>query len=81
MDGFNFLENTEVMFDKVYHASPIFVRHFTKGALIKGLQEHGCGDVTEEMMFVVCKKVTPAPYLETTLNILDENRTTPKQTE
>jgi hypothetical protein len=73
---FNFLENSAVMFDKVCEASPFLVRHFTRSALTKGLKAHGCGDVTENMMYIVCKEVTPTKYLERTLKILDENRTT-----
>lgn len=76
-DGFHFLENSKVMFDKVCQASPFLVRHFTRSALTKGLEAHGCGDVTEEMMYIVCKEVTPAKYLKRTLKILDENRTIP----
>lgn len=72
---FNWLENSKVMFDKVCESSPRLVRHFTRDALTKGLKKHGCGDVTEAMMYIVVKEVTPAKYLARTLKILDENRT------
>lgn len=75
MDGLNFLENSRVMFDKVVAASPALVRHFSKTGLIKGLKSHGCGDVTEALMYTVVREVVPAKYLEATLKILDANRT------
>eukprot|EP00542_Grammatophora_oceanica_P010456 CAMPEP_0194035182 /NCGR_PEP_ID=MMETSP0009_2-20130614/7649_1 /TAXON_ID=210454 /ORGANISM="Grammatophora oceanica, Strain CCMP 410" /LENGTH=110 /DNA_ID=CAMNT_0038676447 /DNA_START=116 /DNA_END=448 /DNA_ORIENTATION=+ len=74
-DTFHWLENSKVMFDKVCESSPRLVRHFTRDALTKALKKHGCGDVTEAMMYIVVKEVTPAKYLARTLKILDENRT------
>jgi hypothetical protein len=76
MDDLNFTENSKAMFDKVCEATPWLFRHFTRNGLIKGLKEHGCGDVTEELMYTVCKEVTPKQHLEKTLKILDENKTT-----
>jgi hypothetical protein len=64
------------MFDEVCQASPWFVRHFTRNALIQGLQDRKCGDVTEAIMYDVCKKVTPPKYLDQTFTMLDENKTT-----
>ena len=75
MEDLNFTENSREMFDKVCQNTPWFVRHFTRNGLVKGLKEHGCGDVTEDLMYVVCKEVTPAKYLETTLKILDDCKT------
>jgi hypothetical protein len=76
MDEFNFTENSKEMFDKVCESSPWFVRHFTRNGLVKGFKERGCGDVTEKIMYDVCKQVTPPKYLENTLKILDECKTT-----
>jgi len=76
MEDLNFTENSKVMFDKVCERTPWFVRHFTRNGLIKGLKAHGCGDVSEELMYTVCKEVTPEAHLENTLKILDENKTT-----
>lgn len=76
MDDFNFQENSKEMFDQVCLASPWFVRHFTRNGLIKGLKARKCGDVTESIMYDVCKEVTPPKYLEDTLKILDEHKTT-----
>ena len=65
------------MHDKVIGATPFLFRHFTRSGLDKGLIQHGCGDVTEDIMYQVIREVTPPAHLETTLKILDENRTTP----
>lgn len=69
------------MFDKVCAASPFFVRHFTRNGLVKGLQARCEGEggevvVTEQLMFDVCREVTPSEHLERTLQILEETRTT-----
>lgn len=74
MDEFNFQQNSRVMFDNVCEATPWLFRHFTRNSLVKGLKAHGCGDVTEDIMYTVCKEVTPEKYLESTLKILDENK-------
>ena len=76
MDEFVWKENSKKMFDDVCNASPFLVRHFTRRALVNGLKEHGCGDVTEVMMYDVCREVTPSKYLPRTLEILDGDRTT-----
>lgn len=76
MDAFIFKENSRAMFDDVCSDSPKFVRKFTRDGLVKGLKEHGCGDVTEATMYEVCRKVTPAKYLDRTLAILDKDKTT-----
>ena len=76
VDEFNFLENSRAMFTDVCNDSPKAFRHFTREALVKGLKKHGCGDVTEAIMYEVVKEVTPAKYLERTLAILDKDRTT-----
>jgi hypothetical protein len=76
MDELDFQENSREMFEKVCEASPFFVRYFTRNGLLKGLKERGCGDVKEETMYEVCKEVTPPKYLELTIKILDECKTT-----
>jgi propanediol dehydratase large subunit len=74
MDGFTWKDNSKVMFDKVVASSPFFVRAMTRNAVVKGLASRGCGEVSEQQMFDVCKEVTPSPFLERTLKILEENR-------
>ena len=74
--GFDFQENSKAMFIDVCNASPKLVRHFTRNALTKGLKERGCGTVYESTMYDVCKEVTPAKYMEQTMKILDNDRTT-----
>ena len=76
MPDLNFLENSKAMYDGVCGASPWFVRHFTRNGLNKGLEKRGCGDVTEAIMYDVCREVTPEKYLESTLKILDGLKTT-----
>jgi len=76
MDSFDFKENSRKMFDEVCNITPWLFRHFTRNGLIKGLQDEGCGDVTENIMYDVCKKVTPEKHLKQTLDVLDKYKTT-----
>ena len=69
-------ENSKTMHDKIIEASPFLVRQFTRNGIDSGLEKHGCGDVTEAIMYDVVKEVTPPKYLEASLKILDEYRTT-----
>lgn len=69
-------ENSKVMHDKVIDATPFFVRHFTRKGIDKGLAAHGCGDVTEEVIYDVVREVTPPAHLAESLKILDKYRTT-----
>jgi len=75
VEDFNWLENSKIMFDKVAEASPWFVRHFTRSGMLKGLQSRNVKDVTESVMYDVCKEVTPKKYLPQTLEILNANKT------
>jgi hypothetical protein len=75
MDELTFTENSKEMFDQVCNSTPWLFRHFTRNGIIKGLKAHGCGEVTEELMYTVCKEVTPGQHLEKTLKILDEYKT------
>ena len=75
---FHWLENSKVMHDKVIEATPYLFRHFTRSGIDKGLAEHGCGDVTEAIMYEVVREVTPKAHLEASLKILDKYRTTKK---
>ena len=75
MEDFIFEGNSRAMFDQVCQATPWFVRHFTRNVLVKGLKSHGCGTVTEDLMYKVCREVTPSQHLDKTLKILDENKT------
>jgi len=76
MDEFTFTENSREMFDAVCQATPWFVRHFTRSGLIKGLKERGCGEVTESILYEVCRDVTPPQHLDKTIAILDALKTT-----
>jgi hypothetical protein len=76
MDDFDFKENSKLMFEKVCEATPWFVRHFTRSGLVNGLKERGCGEVNEEIMYEVCRAITPERHLDSTIKILDENKTT-----
>ena len=67
--------NSKIMHDKVIDASPFFVRHFTRSGIDNGLIKHGCGEVTEDIMYTVVREVTPAKYLDASLKILDEYKT------
>ena len=75
MDEFEFKENSKTMFEEVCNATPWFVRHFTRNGLVRGLKEKGCGQVTESIMYEVCRDVTPEKHLERTIAILDKNKT------
>jgi hypothetical protein len=70
-------ENSQVMHDKVINSTPFLFRHFTRSGIDKGLIAHGCGEVTEDIMYQVVREVTPSAHLAASLKILDENRTTP----
>jgi len=73
MNQFDFKDRSLEMFEAVCNSSPWYVRHFTRNGLINGIKEEDCGNiVTEETMYVVCKKVTPNQHLEHTLEILDK---------
>ena len=75
MEDFIFEGNSRVMFDQVCQAMPWFVRQFTRNGLLKGLKSHGCGTVMEDLMYKVCREVTPSQHLDKMLKILDENKT------
>ena len=78
VEEFNWLGNSQLMYNKVCESSPFFVRHFTRNGLNKGLNKRIApgGTVTESVMYDVCKEVTPEKYLENTLKILDQYKTT-----
>ena len=69
-------ENSKVMHDKVIGAAPFVFRLFSRSAIDGGLAEHGCGDVTEAIMYQVVREKTPPAHLEASLKILDKYRTT-----
>lgn len=74
-------ENSKIMHDKVIDATPYLVRHFTRSGIDNGLEKHGCGDVTEDIMYTVVREVTPAKYLDASLKILDEYKTPPSSSQ
>jgi hypothetical protein len=76
MDDLEFKENSKTMFEEVCNATPWLFRHFTRNGLIKGLREEGCGQVTEQVMYKVCQKVTPEKHLPQTIEILEKHKTT-----
>jgi hypothetical protein len=69
-------DNSQAMHDQVINATPYLFRHFTRRGIDNGLVAHGCGEVTEDMMYQVVREVTPSAYLATSLDVLDKNRTT-----
>ena len=80
-DHFVWKENSKIMHDKVIEATPYLFRYFTRSGIDGGLAKHGCGDVTEAIMYDVVKEVTPKAHLEASLKILDEYKTpTPPST-
>jgi hypothetical protein len=76
MEGFEFKENSKAMFDDVCNLTPWLVRHFTRNGMVNGLKARGCGAVTESIMYDVCREVTPAKYLDRTIEVLDKDKTT-----
>ena len=75
MEGFEFTENSKVMFEEVCNMTPWLFRSFTRNGLTQGLKDEGCGVVTESKIYDVCRKVTPERHLEKTMEILDKHRT------
>lgn len=75
MEDFEFKENSKVMFDEVCSMTPWLFRGFTKNGLIQGLKDEGCGIVTEQKMYDVCRKVTPAKHLDKTMEVLEKHKT------
>jgi len=75
LENFDFKENSRKMFDEVCNITPWLFRHFTRNGLIKGLQDEGCGNVTENIMYAVCKKVAPEKHLKQTLDVLNKYKT------
>jgi hypothetical protein len=75
-EQFDFQENTKAMYDAVCAAPPFFVRWLVRSKLDQGLKERGCGKVTEDIMYEVCRKVTPEHSIDRTIDVLDKHRTT-----
>ena len=63
------------MFETIVNQTPWPFRRFPRAAILKGLQEQGCGTVTEPILMQVCKEVTPEKYLEKTVEILESMKT------
>jgi hypothetical protein len=72
---FDFLENSKVMYEKVCEAVPWFIRPLLKSSILKGIEEHGCQEVTETCLYQVVKQVTPKKHIERTLELLDRHKT------
>ena len=70
MEDLNWQGNTKAMFDKMVQTSPLPIRPITKKSLLSALKELG-GDVTEEAMYEVVKKVTPKPFVARAIKELD----------
>lgn len=70
MDDLNWQGNTRAMFDKMVASTPLPLRPMTKRSLMSALSEHG-PDVTEETMYDVVRKVTPAPFVARAIQQLD----------
>ena len=75
VQGFAFVGNSATMYEKVCEASPFFVRHFTRKAILKEIELKGYQEVTEKVFSQIIQEVTPEKFLEKTLAILDEHKT------
>ena len=75
-EPFDFQENSKAMYDAVCAAPPFFVRWLVRSKLDQGLKEKGCGIVTEDIMYEVCRKVTPEHSVDRTIEVLDKHKTT-----
>lgn len=72
---FEFKERSEEMFEALCNTIPWLFRRVGRSSLVKALTREGCGQVTQEIMYVVCKQVTPARFLDNAIQILDEIKT------
>lgn len=75
---FKFTENSKAMYDAVLEAPPFFIRWVVRGKVDAAMRARGCGTVTEDLMYDVCKEVTPANQLDRTIEVLDKHKTTAK---
>jgi len=77
--AFIFLDNSHAMLEAVCQRTPWFVRSMARKNIHKSLTKHlnsrNNNDVTEDLMFTVCKEVTPSLYLDETLKVLDSLKT------
>jgi hypothetical protein len=64
------------MYDAVLAGPPFFIRWLVKNQVDAALTKRGCGTVTEDIMYDVCREVTPKMQLDKTMEILDKHRTT-----
>jgi hypothetical protein len=89
--AFTFVDNSHAMLEAVCQRTPWFVRSMARKNIHKSLAKHlshrNSSDnldnnnneaiVTEDLMYTVCKEVTPSLYLAETLQILDSLKTKP----
>jgi hypothetical protein len=73
---FEFLESSKVMYEKLCEAVPWFIRPLIRSSILKGIEEHGCQEVTETCLYQVVKQVTPKKHIKRTLELLDQHKTT-----
>ena len=85
---FVFLQNSYKMYVDVCNLSPKPFRHYTRDSLKKGMKKYAIyadedvnhtglrNVITEDIMYIVVKEVTPKKYLKQALDILDKDRTT-----
>ena len=74
IQGFAFVGNSATMYEKVCEASPFFVRHFTRKAILKEIELKGYQEVTEKAFFQIIQDVTPEKFLEKTMAILEQHK-------
>jgi hypothetical protein len=74
-DEFEFTENSKAMYEGVTTAPPWFVRFLVKNKVDNALKARGCGKVTEQIIYDVCKEVTPSNMLDRTIEVCDKHRT------
>lgn len=82
-DGFVWKENSKAMYDVVCKedvlplvlpgVDPGYTRRALSLALTEKVGSHG--EVTEQLMYQVCREVLPSPYLQHTLQTLDAMKT------
>ena len=68
-------ESNQAMFEEVVNQTPWLFRHFPRTAILNGLKDKGCGNVTESILIDVCKETTPEKYMEKNLAILERMKT------
>eukprot|EP00571_Detonula_confervacea_P004277 CAMPEP_0172319462 /NCGR_PEP_ID=MMETSP1058-20130122/37713_1 /TAXON_ID=83371 /ORGANISM="Detonula confervacea, Strain CCMP 353" /LENGTH=96 /DNA_ID=CAMNT_0013034507 /DNA_START=76 /DNA_END=366 /DNA_ORIENTATION=+ len=70
-----FGQNTKVMYEKILDKTPWFVRSSAQAKLDKAIADLCEGIITENCMYKVVKQTTPSLFLQKSLDIIDEHKT------